>query len=128
MTNSASNTLTIKKIMELNRSIDLLHTPDMINHILAQGTVSDEVKELLALGLAAYTAEAALKKRLAEHQAAYDATLPLRDFQTLEAAFYHDGDSEPDIKHGVYEARTAAQAVALAHAAGEGAVTHAMTI
>lgn len=125
MSNDTQESWSLKKVMDLHRGIGLLHTPDMMNKLLTMGPLSDDVKELIELGLAASAAQAALEKRLAEHQAAYDATLPLRLFQTYEAVYNGDGTWDEDIKHGVYEARTEKQAIALAHGFGETAATHA---
>jgi hypothetical protein len=122
MSYDTSETWSLKKVMDLHRGIGLLDSPDTMNKLLASGPLSAEVRELIDLGMAAANAKAALDKRLAEHQAAYDATLPLRKFQTYDSVYNGDGTWEEDIKYGIYEARTEKEAIKLAHEAGETSV------
>ena len=114
-----------QKVMDLNHGIGLLSSRHMMNLMLEQGVTNPDVLELIKLGLARCDADDALKARMAEHEAAYVATLPVVKFQTYESVYSGDGDPEPNVNYGVYEARTDKEAVALARAAGETSVTHA---
>ena len=125
MTKETVQALTLKRLMELNRSIGVLADMDMLAKLQLMTIADPAVAELINLGQAQVRATNELKRRLAEHQAAYDATLPLQKFQTYEEVWSGDGDSEPNVNYGVYEARTAKHAVAMAHAVGETQVTGA---
>lgn len=120
----------VKRIMDLDRSIGILTDREYLKKLMSpeMGVTDPDVIELLNLGMAAVEARDALKTRLDRHQAAYEATLPLRMFQTYERVIAGDGTEEPSVNHGVFEARTAKHAVKLAHEAGDTNVTDAIPL
>jgi hypothetical protein len=120
----SNESFSVKRILDLQRAVGILNSRDMLTK-MAGMDLTDDVRELVVLGLANVETTEALEKRIAEHQAAYNATLPVQPFQTYEAVYSGDGDPEPEINYGIYEAHTASGAVALAHVAGETDVTNA---
>ena len=120
----SNEAFTVKRVLDLQRAVGILGSRDMLTKMAAMN-ISDDVRELVDLGLANVAATEALEKRIAEHQAAYDATLPLQPFQTYESVYSGDGDPEPDVKYGIFDARTEKEAVKLAHEACATQVTNA---
>jgi hypothetical protein len=124
----SNETFSVKRVLDLQRAVGILNSRDMLTKMAAM-ELSDDVRELVDLGLANIATTEALEKRIAEQQAAYDATLPLQPFQTYEAGYWHpEGDPEPDVKYGIFDARTEKEAVKLAHEAGATQVTNARAL
>lgn len=124
----SNEAFTVKQILDLQRGIGILNSRDMLTKLQAMD-LSPEVRELVNLGFASVNATYALEKRIADHQAAYDATLPLQPFQTYEAGYWPpEGDQGPDVPYGIFDARTENEAVKLAHEAGATKVTNARSL
>jgi hypothetical protein len=120
----SNDAFTVKRVLDLQRAVGLLHSRDMMTRMLEMN-LSPEVRELVDLGLKRCDADEALTALINKHQAAYDATLPVQPFQAYESVYSGDGDPEPDVKYGIFDARTEKEAVKLAHEAGATQVTNA---
>jgi len=123
----SNESFSVKRVLDLHRAVGLLHSREMLNRMLASdmNISNPDVLNLINAGLRRCDADDALNSLVQQHQDAYDATLPVQPFQAYESVYSGDGDPEPDVKYGIFDARTEKEAVKLAHEAGATQVTNA---